>query len=263
MDWEVTAVSLALGFLLPILALWPLEHFFPARPEQPRWRPDSRIDVFYWLSLPLLRGGLMALAVLPAVALGLRSQDSLLHGFGPVAVQPAWLQVIEFLILFDLSSYWTHRFFHSDRLWKFHAVHHSSQQLDWLSTVRHHPVNDVALRLTQSAPALLLGFSPQVIAWCLPVLTFHSLLIHANINWTFGPLGKVLVSPAYHHWHHTSLREGRDKNYAELCPIWDRLFGTYFWPADRRADQFGIDDLTFPGHFFGQVWYPFRRANRE
>jgi sterol desaturase/sphingolipid hydroxylase (fatty acid hydroxylase superfamily) len=205
----------------------------------------------------------MALAVLPALALGFQSEDWLRQGFGPLARQPAWLQAIEFLVLFELGSYWMHRWFHGNRLWRFHAVHHSSQQLDWLSTVRHHPVNDVAQRIAQALPAFLLGFSPQVIAWCLPALTFHSLLIHANVRWSFGVVGLVIVSPAYHHWHHTCEMEGRDKNYAELCPVWDFLFGTYYQPVGRHPEQFGIDDQTFPEHFLGQLWYPFRRAEES
>jgi sterol desaturase/sphingolipid hydroxylase (fatty acid hydroxylase superfamily) len=214
----------------------------------------------YWLCLPALRGGLLALAMLPALALGLQSETWFVQGFGPLARQPAWLQVIEFLILFDVSNYWMHRWFHGSRLWKFHAVHHSSGQLDWLSTVRHHPVNDVAMRIAQALPAALLGFSPQVIAWSLPVLTFHSLLIHANVNWGFGPLRRVIVSPAFHHWHHTSQPEGRDKNFAEQFPIWDMLFGTYYQPAGRQPEEYGIHDRSFPKHFLGQLVYPFRRV---
>jgi sterol desaturase/sphingolipid hydroxylase (fatty acid hydroxylase superfamily) len=253
-------VTLILGFLLPILAIWPLERLFPARRDQPLWRTDTRLDIIYWLCLPLLRGSLMAVAAVCILALGLRSDDWFSHGFGPLGEQPAWLQILGFLILFDLSCYWIHRTFHRDQFWKFHAVHHSSTQLDWLSTVRHHPVNDVVLRIGQSLPAFALGFSPEVILWCLPVLAFHSLLIHANVSWTFGPLGYVLVSPAYHHWHHTSQAEGCDKNFAEICPIWDVLFGTYYWPRGRRPDVFGTHDRNFPDHFVGQLAYPFRRS---
>ncbi len=116
------------------------------------------------------------------------------------------------------------------------------------------------MRVAQALPAVLLGFSPQVIAWSLPVLTFHSLLIHANVNWSFGPFCRVIVSSAFHHWHHTSQREGRDKNFAELFPIWDMLFGTYFQPLGLQPEEFGIHDPSFPKHFLGQLVHPFRRS---
>ncbi len=170
-------------------------------------------------------------------------------------------RVIAFLVLFDVGSYWTHRWFHGSWLWEVSCrSHHSSQQLDWLSTVRHHPVNDVAMRMGQRAAGRFLGFSPQVVAWSFPVLMFHSLLIHANVPWRFGPLGWVIVSPAYHHWHHTTQQEGRDKNFAELFPILDILFGTYYSPFGRQAEQYGIDDPSFPQRVVGQLLYPFRRS---
>jgi len=45
-----------------------------------------------------------------------------------------------------------------------------------------------------------------------------------------GPLRAVLASPRFHRWHHTSAKEGRDKNFAGLLPLWDILFGTYYMP---------------------------------
>ncbi len=259
---EPHLVSVALTLLLPILLLWPLERLFPAY-RQPLWRSDTHLDVLYLLCMPAIRGALLGLVLLIALACGLSTAGWLRDGFGPLGAQPVWVQVILFLVLFDLSSYWVHRWFHGVALWKFHAIHHSSRQLDWLSTVRHHPINDVSLRIGQSLPVLLFGLSPQVVAWCLPLMTLHSLLIHANLSWTFGPLGWLVVSPAYHHWHHTTRAEGRDKNFAELCPLWDVLFGTYFHPADRHPTPFGIDDVHFPSDFLGQILYPFRRTKND
>src|SRR5690606_3852647 len=59
-----------------------------------------------------------------------------------LASQPLWLQAIEILVIGDLVAYWMHRWFHGRGLWKFHAIHHCSKDLDWLSPVRLHPVND-------------------------------------------------------------------------------------------------------------------------
>jgi sterol desaturase/sphingolipid hydroxylase (fatty acid hydroxylase superfamily) len=260
---ELFLITLTCGFVLPVLLLWPLEYFFPACPEQPRWRCDSRLDVVYWFCTPALRAGLLTLAALPAVLIGLGPVRWFVDGFGPCARQPALAQVAEVVVLGDLIGYWVHREFHRARLWSFHAVHHSSQQLDWLSTVRHHPINDIAMRVAQALPAVLLGFSPQVISWFLPVLAFHAILSHANVRSDFGPLGWVIVSPAFHRWHHTSEREGRDKNFAALLPIWDILFGTYYLPRGRLPTGFGIDDPHFPEHLLGQMRYPFRRARGE
>jgi len=47
-------------------------------------------------------------------------------------------------------------------MWPFHAVHHSSEDLDWLGSLRVHPVNDFVNKLMQAAPLLLVGFNPTV-----------------------------------------------------------------------------------------------------
>jgi sterol desaturase/sphingolipid hydroxylase (fatty acid hydroxylase superfamily) len=149
--------------------------------------------------------------------------------------------------------------FHSRRLWKFHAVHHSSKEVDWLSSVRLHPVNDAVSRIFQAVPFVLLGFSPAVVAAYVPFLTLYAILLHANVSWTFGPMGYLVASPAFHRWHHTKEPEAIDKNFAGLLPMWDLLFGTFYLPKDRRPTEFGVHDDGVPENFWGQLAYPFRR----
>lgn len=43
---------------------------------------------------------------------------------------PKTVQVLMALVLGDLIGYWGHRLFHGRTLWKFHAVHHASVELD-------------------------------------------------------------------------------------------------------------------------------------
>lgn len=50
---------------------------------------------------------------------------------------------------------------HGRHLWRFHAVHHSSQNVDWLSAVRLHPVNEIGAKLMQLVPLYLLGRGPR------------------------------------------------------------------------------------------------------
>jgi sterol desaturase/sphingolipid hydroxylase (fatty acid hydroxylase superfamily) len=156
--------------------------------------------------------------------------------------------VAEVLLLGDLVGYWVHRLFHGRRLWRFHAVHHGSKDLDWLSAVRLHPVNDVVSRVAQVIPVLLLGFPPMILAAYVPFLTFWAIFLHANVPWSFGPLRYVIASPAFHRWHHTSEEEGRDKN-----------FGTFYLPAGRQPRRFGLADEEVPEGLVAQLVYPFSR----
>jgi sterol desaturase/sphingolipid hydroxylase (fatty acid hydroxylase superfamily) len=81
-----------------------------------------------------------------------------------------------------------HRGFHGARLWRVHAVHHSSVDLDRLSAVRLHPVNDLVMRIVGALPILLLGFALIGLTAVLPILTLLAILVHANLDWAWGPL---------------------------------------------------------------------------
>jgi sterol desaturase/sphingolipid hydroxylase (fatty acid hydroxylase superfamily) len=81
-----------------------------------------------------------------------------------VAAQPYWLQFIEALILSDLGFYFTHRAFHAiPTLWKFHAVHHSIEEMDWLAAARVHPIDQIITKGASLLPVFALGFSDGVI----------------------------------------------------------------------------------------------------
>ena len=109
------------------------------------------------------------------------------RGFGPLGRQPIWLQTIEVYLLGDFIGYWTHRLFHTGKWWPFHAVHHSSEDLDWLASLRVHPVNDFVNKLAQASFILLLGFNPFVTASLAPVFTFYAIFLHANATSTKPP----------------------------------------------------------------------------
>ncbi|MDB6118497.1 MAG: sterol desaturase, partial [Verrucomicrobiaceae bacterium] len=175
---------------------------------------------------------------------------------GQLTHQPLLLQDIEVFVLGDFVCYLTHRLFLRVRWWPFHAVHHSSEELDWLGSVRVHPVNDLVNNLVRSTPLLLLGFNPWVTVSSAFFFTFYSIFLHANVNWDFGPLRSVVATPVFHRWHHSKDREAWDKNFAGLLPFWDILFGTYFMPKGRYPENFGIHD-PMPKNIIGQLLVPF------
>jgi sterol desaturase/sphingolipid hydroxylase (fatty acid hydroxylase superfamily) len=184
------------------------------------------------------------------------------NGFGPASRLPLWVQAILILAIGDLVGYWMHRAFHGRRLWRFHAIDHSSIDLDWLSSVRLHPVNDVVMRVAAVLPVLALGFAPIAVAGILPVLTLMAILVHANLDWDWGPLRSVIASPRFHRWHHTDEEAARDKNFAGLLPVWDIVFGTYYMPRDRTPATFGTR-TPVPAGLIGQLAFPFRRQRLE
>ncbi len=261
-----TIQGVVIGFVV-LLALFRLLEL--TRPRERRLKILRRgfaTDVGYWLFTPLVTRAATRIAVIIAVVpvsfylYGRIDRDALLAGFGPIAQLPLWAQAGLMLFVGDFFGYWMHRGFHGRRLWSFHAVHHSSRDLDWLASVRLHPVNDAVMRIAAAVPLLLLGFSPLALAGITPVLTLLAILVHANVDWDWGPLRGVITSPRFHRWHHTDENQARDKNFAGLFPVWDIVFGTYHMPRDRLPSSFGTD-LAVPDGLFGQLMFPFRRGS--
>ena len=260
-----TIQSVLIGFVVLLLAFRALQLLRPRDERLPVLRRGFWTDLAYWAFTPLVTRAItritVFIAIVPAALLvyGTVDKELLLHGFGPASRLPLWLQAGLILVFGDLIGYWMHRAFHGRRLWRFHAVHHSSVDLDWLSAVRLHPVNDALMRVAGALPLLALGLAPVAIAGVAPILTVMAILVHANLDWDWGPLRAVVASPRFHRWHHTDEANARDKNFAGLLPLWDVLFGTYYMPPDRLPGQFGTTSPV-PAGLVGQILYPFRRG---
>src|SRR5262249_30146883 len=153
---------------------------------------------------------------------------------------PIWLQCILIVLGQDVMLYWLHRAFHSPVGWRFHAVHHSPKVLDWLSASRFHVVNYLFYVFLADVAVLLAGFSSQALLALVPFNIIYSAMVHANLNWTFGPLRFLFASPVFHRWHHTN--EACDKNFAATFPLIDVVFGTFYMPAGKAPENFGNGD---------------------
>ena len=176
-----------------------------------------------------------------------------------VAAQPVWLQFFEILLAVDLVSYWVHRAFHQvPLLWRFHAIHHSSLNMDWLAGSRTHIVDIVVNRTLGFVPIFVLGFSAPALYAYLLFVSYHAVYIHANVRHRWPYLRWFLATPEFHHWHHTSDEEGIDKNFAVFISAIDWVFGTAhlppYWPK-----RYGTVKFQPPETYLGQLAHPFRR----
>ncbi len=252
-------VALAVLFLVAMIFFWFIERFFAANRQQPFFRKGYKSDVLYWFMTPILSRSafkyVLVVILLPFIFKTPENMQAYLEMM-PVGELPLPLQIFLMLFVGDFIAYWSHRAFHTGKLWPFHAVHHSSEEVDWLSAVRMHPVNQGAMYIIQVLALLALGFDPRLLAAYLPIITFHAILTHANVPWDFGPLRYVIASPVFHRWHHTVLEEGRDKNFALMFPVFDLMFGTLYMPKGRLPEKFGAS-TPVPEGFFAQMIYPF------
>ena len=234
-----------------------IELFFAARERPAGQQKSVRTDVLYWIFS--LVGGLyvsVGLGVLVVLALSALLPGNWidLHNLAAprdtmLAHQPLWLQAIEMLILGDFVAYWVHRACHIGFLWRFHTIHHSSPHINWMSVYRVHPVNDFLIRFPPVLMFILMGFDIKGAFVYGPVLTFYGAMEHMNVDWSFGIFKKLFTSPVFHRWHHTTEREGLNKNFAPMLPVYDLLFGTYYMPEEKRPETYGIKGRNAAGIF--------------
>ncbi|MDZ7653171.1 MAG: sterol desaturase family protein [Burkholderiaceae bacterium] len=256
--------------------LRPLEARFPAE----RWddRRGTGVDVLYTL---LQRLGLVPLAafllltpLFEQLAQGLRAMD-----FTPFALDAVWPGVSDvpwvsfcmYLVVLDFVDYWLHRGQHAWRWWwALHALHHAQRKMSFWTDDRNHLLDDLIIDVVKAAIALAIGVEPAQFVGLLIATRVLQSLQHANLAWTLGPLGRVIVSPVFHRRHHAIGygHEGRHQgcNFAVLFPLWDTLFGTADFRPDIEAT--GIrDQLPAPdGHkreygrgFWDQQWLGLKR----
>jgi sterol desaturase/sphingolipid hydroxylase (fatty acid hydroxylase superfamily) len=261
-------VQLIIGLAVLGALLWPIEQLFPSVRGKRVVREGFRVDLIYWFFTPTITAAFtFAITVIVAIVIialsgGSLNRENLISGRPPITDLPIAVQYLTALLAADFIGYAAHRLFHRGRLWPFHAVHHSSEELDWLSSVRLHPVNQALGQAMIIAPLALAGFNLKILGTTSGVFTFWAIFVHSNVRWTFGPLRHVVTTPAFHRWHHTSQSEGLDKNFGGLFLFWDRLFGTLYLPEGKPPQRFGVSDNAVPRSFLGQLAWPFRKTAR-
>ena len=249
-----------LNLLLYSAVFVPLERLFALRPGQPVFRRQWVVDVTYFFINSLLIEVLTVLTLRPAAILFDWARGGWLTA--PVAVLPLIVQVPLIVLVADFTQYWVHRCFHAvPFLWRFHAIHHSAEEMDWLAGSRLHLVDVIVTRGVTYVPIFILGFSDAALLVYVFLVAAQATFIHANVRWRFRRIERIVATPAFHHWHHTGERAAVDKNFAVHTPVWDALFGTYYLP-DRWPGQYGLSGgRPVPSGWWRQFVHPVRRED--
>jgi lathosterol oxidase len=234
----------------------PLERMFALRSEQPIFRHGWRTDLVYFLVSAILIQWTTIATLKPAESLFAWTVNAQWRAW--IGSQPVLLQIVEILLVTDFVQYWIHRAFHRiPWLWRFHAIHHSAEVMDWLAGSRLHIVDVLVTRSLTYVPLFALGFSEWSLVIYAILVSVQATLIHANIRFLFGPMRYLLVTPQFHHWHHSDQPEAIDKNFAVHLPIWDFLFGSYHLPGDRWPKSYGVTSDPPPEGYLRQLVSPF------
>jgi lathosterol oxidase len=240
----------------------PLERLFAKHPEQPTFRKGWRVDLTYFFLNTLLIQLTTLLTMKPAMIFFDWARYATI--VETVSSLSLVIQIPAVLLVADFTQYWVHRAFHSvPFLWRFHAIHHSAEAMDWLAGSRLHLVDAVMTRGLTYVPIYVLGFSDLAMYAYVVVVVVQATFIHANVRWEFRPVRWLVATPAFHHWHHAAEPQAIDKNFSVHSPLWDWLFGTFYLP-DRWPNAYGLcGPSDVPLSWILQFVYPFRRRAKD
>lgn len=250
--WPVVPLIAAFG--IAIVAL--LERLQPYQQEWLADHQDTAVDILHaFTSLSLIFGSVhmveMARPLLP--------------------ITPVWPdtwpmtgQIVLAGFVIDFGLWFMHWASHRQGfLWRLHALHHSSERLYWLNGERRHPLSALMLGIPGIAAATLLGAPAIAIGSWLAIVSVHLAFQHANLDYTVGPLRKLLGVAEVHRWHHKREYEDAQVNFGEFWMLWDLLFGTF---RDQRngvvAGEVGMR-AKMPLRYRAQLRWPFQAASRQ
>nr|WP_286185403.1 sterol desaturase family protein [Acidovorax cavernicola] len=262
-DWFI------FDLLATTLLFTTIEKLRPLKRDMPIFRKDWQTDFMYFVTGHLLVG--VTLFLVYAALYGMTGMFAAVHPHAQESLR-GWIGQLPFgaallllMLITDFARYWLHRFYHETAIgWRLHAIHHSAEHMDWISGSRTHGIETVLSTVVILAPAFLLGFSQGVINVYILIAGAQAVFNHTNASVRLGPLRYLIVTPNFHHWHHSRDAEGLDRCYAAHFAFWDYLFGTAV-KADKNKvwpERYGVvGDYVFKG-FWAQQVFPFLWSGR-
>jgi len=140
-----------------------LEWWRPWRREQPKFRKDFWLDFFYMFFNFFLFSLIIYNAASDVVVNFFNDTIRNLMGFdlqasNPMRHLPLWAILLIGFVVRDFVQWWVHRLLHSsERLWEFHKVHHSVEEMGFAAHLRYHWMETVVYRSIEYLPLALLG----------------------------------------------------------------------------------------------------------
>ena len=254
------------------LLVFAFEIIIPWRKKQPIFRKGFWLDAFYMI-FNFFLFSLIGYNALSNVGVELFNDFLGLFGIDNlVAIEvqdfPVWAQLLIMFVIADFIQWNVHRMLHRvPWLWKFHQVHHSVKEMGFAAQFRFHFVETLVYKSAQYIPLAMIGFGIEQFFVVHMFSVFIGHLNHANLDWSYGPLGYVLNNPRMHIWHHAKALPPEHKygmNFGLSLSIWDYLFGTAYIPKSGKNIEIGFEgDERFPHDFTGQLTYPFKEHSSK
>jgi sterol desaturase/sphingolipid hydroxylase (fatty acid hydroxylase superfamily) len=248
MDFLATSVETArsgyLGWIVVLLVLTAFELLNPRGEQDLRSRVNG---VAYWtVFIPLSALLLTALTWLWA-SLGIRPLLSLpaFQAFSWIGPLAAACAVLAAAVANDFFFYWAHRFQHRF-LWRYHAVHHSIREMNAVNSYHHASEAIVSLLLYTVPTSLIVSDMGPGLPFVGLAIWVHIVWIHSPTRANFGPLRAIFVDNRFHRIHHSLEERHFDRNFGAFTTLWDRLFGTAYFPRAGEWPAVGLADIDEP-----------------
>jgi sterol desaturase/sphingolipid hydroxylase (fatty acid hydroxylase superfamily) len=161
------------------------------------------------------------------------------------------------VVVGDFCDYVTHRLMHTRWGWPCHAAHHTDTHVNAFTTFRVHTFESFFMTLSYLVVMTWMQL-PELFPVVLLALACHNMYVHLNLDWGHGPLRYLIASPKFHRWHHADVPEAQGKNLANVIPLYDVIFGTYYLPGPCRA-PLGAQSAGLSDRNPVAIWlYPFQ-----
>ena len=256
MIYSVWLFSLSLLFVV-LERLWP-------RTNQPLLRRGIWSDLAYLVFNGEYLGVLIGAAAIHVIAWLDRSLDliQLREQFymGAMSGFSFAVQIAVLVPAFDLAQWGIHNLMHRiPLLWRFHRVHHSIEEMDWIGNWRFHWMEVVVYRSLLYPVGAFFGFGVEAMFAYGVFNTLIGHFAHSNLRVRIGVLKYVVNSPEMHIWHHTHPNAGpENQNFGIALSVWDWLFRTAYVPKGEDPKRLGFTGIeNFPSQLPGQLMAPF------
>ena len=251
-----------IGLAAVVAPLTLLELLLPRRTRLPLARRAK--GAMFWVLYAVLGVVILTLMDRLWTPLGVRplvhaQLQAALGWTGPLA---PWIAALAAIVVTDFFGYWFHRLQHGP-LWRFHKIHHAIRDVTAVNSYRH--VADEAFQyVAMTIPLSLIDLGP--VATPLLVVGFmqmQAFFLHCDTRLGYGPFGWLFSDNHYHRVHHSLEPRHFNRNFGTVTTIWDRVFGTAYFPAKEEWPATGLVDEPEPADLVAYFVAPFRRRQDD
>lgn len=246
-------------FLFFGLIFAPLERLIPF---SKKWQDDKEMptDVFLFFGSKVWGDFINKPLRLATISLVVQNiSPEIGQSYWPSSLHP-YLQVLILLSVVDFFRYWYHRWMHTNEfMWRWHAVHHSSERLYWFNGTRSHPLEGLVSSFLWAIPLAYVQAPVEIVFVTGLLGRTIGRFQHTNMNLILGPFDYIFSSPKNHRYHHSKSHIIGHTNYGGDVIFWDILFGTFYLPkGEQPSDDIGIEEMpNYPQTFVGLMFAPF------